>query len=124
MKIEKVKELRADGASVLMIGDGVNDAAALAEADLSIAMGTGTDTAISVADITLMRPNLGAVIESLDLSRRTLQTIRMNLGWAFVYNVIGMPIAALGYLNPMISGGAMALSSLFVVMNSLRIARK
>ena len=78
MKIEKVKELRADGASVLMIGDGVNDAAALAEADLSIAMGTGTDTAISVADITLMRPNLGAVIESLDLSRRTLQTIRMN----------------------------------------------
>ena len=124
MKIEKVKELRADGASVLMIGDGVNDAAALAEADLSIAMGTGTDTAISVADITLMRPNLGAVIESLDLSRRTLQTIRMNLGWAFVYNVIGMPIAALGYLNPMISGGAMALSSLFVVMNSLRIASK
>ena len=124
MKIEKVKELRADGASVLMIGDGVNDAAALAEADLSIAMGTGTDTAISVADITLMRPNLGAVIESLDLSRRTLQTIRMNLGWAFVYNVIGMPIAALGYLNPMISGGAMALSSLFVVVNSLRIARK
>ena len=95
MKIEKVKELRADGAAVLMIGDGVNDAAALAEADLSIAMGTGTDTAISVADITLMRPNLGAVIESLDLSRRTLQTIRMNLGWAFVYNVIGMPIAAL-----------------------------
>ena len=83
-----------------------------------------SDTAISVADTTLMRPNLGAVIESLDLSRRTLQTIRMNLGWAFVYNVIGMPIAALGYLNPMISGGAMALSSLFVVMNSLRIARK
>ena len=123
-KIEKVKALRAEGASVLMIGDGVNDAAALAEADLSIAMGTGTDTAISVADITLMRPNLGAVIESLDLSRRTLQTIRMNLGWAFIYNVIGMPIAALGYLNPMISGGAMALSSLFVVVNSLRIARK
>ena len=123
-KIEKVKELKADGASVLMIGDGVNDAAALANADLSIAMGTGTDTAISIADLTLMRPNLGAVIESLDLSRRTLQTIRMNLGWAFIYNVIGMPIAALGYLNPMISGGAMALSSLFVVVNSLRIARK
>ena len=123
-KIEKVKELKADGASVLMIGDGVNDAAALANADLSIAMGTGTDTAISIADLTLMRPNLGAVIESLDLSRQTLQTIRMNLGWAFIYNVIGMPIAALGYLNPMISGGAMALSSLFVVVNSLRIARK
>ena len=122
--IEKVKELKTDGASVLMIGDGVNDAAALANADLSIAMGTGTDTAISVADLTLMRPNLGAVIESLDLSRQTLQTIRMNLGWAFIYNVIGMPIAALGYLNPMISGGAMALSSLFVVVNSLRIARK
>ena len=120
-KIEKIKELRRDGAKVMMIGDGVNDAAALAEADLSIAMGTGTDTAISVADITVMRSDLTTVIAALDLSKRTLSTINMNLGWAFIYNVIGMPIAALGLLNPMYAGGAMALSSLFVVFNSLRL---
>ena len=120
-KISKVRELQAAGHKVLMVGDGVNDAAALAQADLSIAMGTGTDTAISTADITLMRPQLMGVIESLDLSRKTLKTIRTNLGWAFAYNAIGLPIAALGLMSPMYAAAAMALSSLFVVTNSLRI---
>lgn len=120
-KIARIKELRAAGKRVLMIGDGVNDAAALAEADLSMAMGTGTDTAIATADITLMRTELSAAQDALKLSRRTLRTIRGNLGWAFVYNVIGIPIAALGLLNPMIAGAAMAVSSLLVVMNSLRL---
>ena len=120
-KIEKVRELQASGARVLMIGDGVNDAAALAQADLSIAMGTGTDTAISTADITLMRPQLMGVIDSLNLARKTLATIRVNLGWAFAYNVIGLPLAAIGLMTPLYAAAAMALSSLFVVTNSLRI---
>jgi len=120
-KIAKTRELQAAGKKVLMIGDGVNDAAALAQADLSMAMGTGTDTAIASADITVMRPELRGVIDSLKLSRKTLSTIRGNLLWAFLYNTIGIPVAALGLLNPMIAGGAMALSSLFVVLNSLRL---
>ena len=120
-KIEKVQELQAAGHKVLMAGDGVNDAAALAQADLSIAMGTGTDTAISTADITLMRPQLMGLLESIDLSRRTLRTIRTNLGWAFAYNTIGLPVAAMGLMTPMYAAAAMALSSLFVVTNSLRI---
>ncbi|MFM6941154.1 MAG: heavy metal translocating P-type ATPase [Candidatus Planktophila sp.] len=120
-KIEKVRELQASGHKVMMVGDGVNDAAGLAQADLSIAMGTGTDTAISTADITLMRPQLMGVIEALDLSKRTVRTIKSNLGWAFIYNVIGLPVAALGLMSPMYAAAAMAASSLFVVTNSLRI---
>jgi len=120
-KLDRVNALKAAGHTVLMIGDGINDAAALAAADLSMAMGTGTDTAISAADITLMRPELMSAVDALNLSKRTLRTIKSNLGWAFTYNIIGLPIAALGLLTPMYAAAAMALSSLFVVTNSLRI---
>ncbi len=120
-KVEKVKALQAKGHRVLMIGDGVNDAAALASADLSIAMGTGTDTAMATADIVVMRRDLGSVIDALKLSSKTLRIIRGNLAWAFLYNIIGIPVAAMGALRPMYAAGAMAFSSLFVVTNSLRI---
>ena len=120
-KLVIVEKLKAEGHCVLMIGDGINDAAALTSADLSMAMGTGTDTAISSADITLMNSGLGSVISALKLSQKTLKIIRLNMGWALIYNVIGLPIAALGYLQPIYAAGAMALSSLFVVTNSLRI---
>ena len=120
-KLAIVEKLKAQGHCVLMIGDGINDAAALAASDLSMAMGTGTDTAISSADITLMNSGLGSVISALKLSQKTLKIIRLNMGWALIYNVIGLPIAALGYLQPIYAAGAMALSSLFVVTNSLRI---
>ena len=120
-KLVIVEKLKDEGHCVLMIGDGINDAAALTAADLSMAMGTGTDTAISSADITLMNSGLGSVISALKLSQKTLKIIRLNMGWALIYNVIGLPIAALGYLQPFYAAGAMALSSLFVVTNSLRI---
>lgn len=120
-KLDRVNALKSAGHTVLMVGDGINDAAALAAADLSMAMGTGTDSAIATADITLMRPELMSVIDALNLSKRTLKTIKINLGWAFAYNVIGLPIAAAGALTPMYAAGAMAVSSLFVVLNSLTI---
>lgn len=120
-KLDRINALKSAGHTVLMIGDGINDAAALAAADLSMAMGTGTDSAISSADVTLMRPELMSVVDALKLSKRTLGTIKVNLGWAFAYNVIGIPIAAAGALTPMYAAGAMAVSSLFVVVNSLTI---